>query len=196
MRTIHLKARALGRYDDVSPFLLPAEGLEIQVVLPNERGGELFFVADQYGERNVYRVPQDGVFTLHGLRAGELRAEVRRYLRGVLVEVFRVEPLLISEADGALYASPEIETLTARIEEAEKEIYGLQKKLDEEQELRKEQAELFTSRLASLYAFAWRIYSADVFVNTKGLTAEDFLHELGVEEESIVEFIQNFKGEL
>lgn len=107
MRTITLKSIGVGRYDDVSPFLITDKALSFKVTLPAVNG-EFYFVYESDGKTEKRLIPKDGVLTLKGLAAGEFRAEVKHYLKGELIKVYKVEPLLLKEVDGTLATEPEI----------------------------------------------------------------------------------------
>lgn len=53
MRTITIKSKGLGRYDDVSPFLVESETLELKILLPNLNGE--FSMAGSLSQRYAFR---------------------------------------------------------------------------------------------------------------------------------------------
>lgn len=185
MRSITIKSDRVGRYDDVSPFLVERGDLELKIELP-EKSGEFYFTFELNGKigKPIY-IPRGGTIVVGELSAGELRAEVKHYLRGTLLEVYKVEPLLLKAVERGLSATPEIALLTDEIafltgktEELKKETEELKKSLTEEREnARKEGRELVLSFLS--YAYAEYVF--DVQLNARSLSAEEFARALGYE---------------
>lgn len=174
MRTITIKSMRLGRYNDVSPFLVESGTIELKILLPN-LNGEFFFISEINGKNNGAKlIPLSGAITLDGLEAGELRAEVKHYLRGELIETFKVEPLLLKAVDTTLSATPEIALLTGEIAALHNENKMLTKALDGAN-TRLETAE---KSVAELYAFAYAVYENSPLLNSKGLSFEEFKEAL------------------
>lgn len=122
MRTLTIKSGRLGRYDDVSSFLIKNGTLELQIALPPV-SGEFFLVTDLNGKNGgAVPIPKDGVVTVNNLKAGELNAAIKHYLRGELIETYKVEPLILKAVETDLSALPEIIGLRKEIE-ALKELY-------------------------------------------------------------------------
>lgn len=184
MRSITIKSDRVGRYDDVSPFLVERD-LELKIELP-EKSGEFYFTFELNGKigKPIY-IPRGGTIVVGELSAGELRAEVKHYLRGTLLEVYKVEPLLLKAVERGLSATPEIALLTDKIalltgktEEFKKETEELKESLTEEREnARKAVRELVLSFLS--YAYAEYVF--DVQLNARSLSAEEFARALGYE---------------
>ena len=185
MRSITIKSDRVGRYDDVSPFLVEREDLELKIELP-EKSGEFYFTFELNGKigKPIY-IPRGGTIVVGELSAGELRAEVKHYLRGTLLEVYKVEPLLLKAVERGLSATPEIALLTDKIalltgktEELKKETEELKESLTEEREnARKAVRELVLSFLS--YAYAEYVF--DVQLNARSLSSEEFARALGYE---------------
>ena len=185
MRSITIKSDRVGRHDDVSPFLVGRGDLELKIELP-EKSGEFYFTFELNGKigKPIY-IPRGGTIVVGELSAGELRAEVKHYLRGTLLEVYKVEPLLLKAVERGLSATPEIALLTDKIallagktEELKKETEELKKSLTEEREnARKAVRELVLSFLS--YAYAEYVF--DVQLNARSLSAEEFARALGYE---------------
>ena len=184
MRSITIKSDRVGRYDDVSPFLVERD-LELKIERP-EKSGEFYFTFELNGKigKPIY-IPRGGTIVVGELSAGELRAEVKHYLRGTLLEVYKVEPLLLKAVERGLSATPEIALmtdeiafLTGEIEELKKETEALTNSLTEEREnARKAVRELVLSFLS--YAYAEYVF--DVQLNARSLSAEEFARALGYE---------------
>jgi len=188
MKTIKMKSNGVGRYDDVSPFMVADNELELKIELPNFNG-EFFLVAENNGVTVKRSVPQDGVLTLGGLTAGELNAEVKHYLKGTLIRVYKIEPLLLKEVDGTLSAMPEIADLR-------REIAGIVKGFNEYKEsvlsafnAVKDDIALYRARLeeqicdverntAALIRFACDDYTSNVYLG--GGTVEEFKEKYGL----------------
>ena len=178
MRSITIKSDRVGRYDDVSPFLVERGDLELKIELP-EKSGEFYFTFELNGKigKPIY-IPRGGTIVVGELSAGELRAEVKHYLRGTLLEVYKVEPLLLKAVESGLSATPEIALLTGEVETLKKETETLKKSLTEEREnARKAVRELVLSFLSYAYAE----YVCDVQLNARSLSAEEFARALGYE---------------
>lgn len=178
MRSITIKSDRVGRYDDVSPFLVERGDLELKIELP-EKSGEFYFAFELNGKigKPIY-IPRGGTIVVGELSAGELRAEVKHYLRGTLLEVYKVEPLLLKAVESGLSATPEIALLTDEVEALKKETEELTKSLTEEREsARKAVRELVLSFLS--YAYAEYVF--DVQLNARSLSAEEFARALGYE---------------
>lgn len=178
MRSITIKSDRVGRYDDVSPFLVEREDLELKIELP-EKSGEFYFTFELNGKigKPIY-IPRGGTIVVGELSAGELRAEVKHYLRGTLLEVYKVEPLLLKAVERGLSATPEIALLTDEVEALKKETEELKESLTEEREnARKAVRELVLSFLS--YAYAEYVF--DVQLNARSLSAEEFARALGYE---------------
>ena len=180
MRTITIKSGCLGRYDDVSPFLVEAGGLELKIVLPN-KSGEFFLVTELNGRTEKHLIPADGIVKLGKLEAGELHAEVKHYLRGTLIEAYKIEPLLLKAVDGSISATPEFVYL-------KREIEGLRKEFDDH--LMKVYSLIgkdLHARDCAQLAFAWAVYQSSVQLNGKELDLEDFIITLGYDITSFTE---------
>lgn len=178
MRSITIRSDRVGRYDDVSPFLVERGELELKIELP-EKSGEFYFTFELNGKigKPIY-IPRGGTIVVGELSAGELRAEVKHYLRGTLLEVYKVEPLLLKAVESGLSATPEIALLTGEVETLKKETETLKKSLTEEREnARKAVRELVLSFLSYAYAE----YVCDVQLNARSLSAEEFARALGYE---------------
>ncbi len=181
MRTIILKPSGVGRYGDVSPFMITDNSLELKVELPNVNG-EFYFIAENNGKQYKKLLPRDGAATLDRLVAGELNAEVKHYLKGELIKVYKIEPLLLKEVDGTLSAMPEIAALKAEISALDKSFREYKQAADL-RELR------VKNNVTALIKFAFKDYTDNVYLG--GGTEEDFIKEFGFTEEQIV----NLKGE-
>ena len=112
MKTIILKSYGVGRYDDVSPYIITDNKLTVKVELPAENG-EFYFIAENNGVQFKKLVPIDGKLIFDGLTAGEFAAEIKQYLKGEHIRTYKVESLLLKEVDGALSAEPQIAAMIA-----------------------------------------------------------------------------------
>lgn len=200
MRTITLKSNGIGRYDDVSPFLVESSTLELKFNLPNFHG-QFFLVTELNGKNGgTKQIPKEGTVKLTGLEAGELKAEVKHYLRGELIETYKVEPLLLKAVDTNLSATPEIALLTAEGEIMREELNAI----EEWQRRAKEQADEMNKRNhrrdVAFLAFAYAEYQNDLQLNAKSLSFKEFASSLGYPAEEFspdeIETIKNFKEAL
>lgn len=114
MKTIKLLSYGIGRYDDVSPFMIADNSLELKVELPNVNG-EFFLIAKNNDKTIKMSLSKYEPVTIEGLTAGELKAEVKHYLKGVLIKVYAIEPLILKEVDGSISAMPEIVELKTQL---------------------------------------------------------------------------------
>lgn len=197
MKTIKLYNNGTGRYDDVSPFNVTDNQLRLTVELP-PFNGEFYLVAENNGKIHKSLIPREGEISLENLSAGELNAEVKHYLKGALIKVYKVEPLFLKEVDGTLSAMPEIATLNLKIAELEQEIaelkqaFGEYKKTVAESfesannainELEKKDGE-FLETQNKLISFAYEDFKDNVYLG--GGTAEEFAEKFGFDNETII----------
>ena len=171
MKIITLKSRGLGRYEDVSPFIIADGKIELQVNLPNFNG-EFFFIAENNDAKFKKVIPEDGRITLDGLTAGELKAEVKHYLKGALIQSFKIEPLILRSVDCNLSGTPEIAALRHDNDELVKSLTQIKTALDE-------QEKKLNARIAAVLRFAYTDYKNNIFLTGGSLT--EFLKEFGFE---------------
>lgn len=183
MRIVNLRPNGLGRYDDVSPFIIGDKGIELKIGLPNFNG-EFYLIAENNGKTFKMLLPRDSVIVLDGLMAGELNAEVKHYLKGELIKTYKVEPLLLKEVDGMLSAVPEIIALKTGINNFKAENAHLQTnlaELDKYFEEYKQAANLRELRaknnVLALIKFAFKDYKDNVYLG--GGSIEQFIKEFG-----------------
>lgn len=149
MRTILLKKFALARYDDASPF--PLGDLKIKVEgLPKYEGVEIRFVAKMNGAEvaKVALTEKSNTITINQdlLDCGEFKAAVIVYNKGVKIEEYEIEPLLIKEVNGEFFADPVIAALDREVQKLGKCVEALK---EENSQLKKQLTEL-TERAAEL----------------------------------------------
>lgn len=176
MKTIKLKSNGLGRYDDVSPFLVTDNRLEIKVELPNFNG-EFYLITENNGRTEKRLLPRDGTVAIERLTAGELNASVKHYLKGALIREYKVEPLLLKEADGNLSALPELAALKSALAELGREYAALSADFSKYKEETNAQSEKLNNNVSALIRFAYKDYNTNVFLG--GGTAEEFLKKFG-----------------
>lgn len=172
MRTITLKQSGVGRYDDVSPFIIADNSLELKISLPNFTG-EFYFISENNGNKVKRLIPVDGNLTVDGLSAGELLASVKHYLKGELIKEYKIEPLILKEVDGKLSAEPEIIAVRREMQVMMKDKESL---TDDLAEQRKELDELKNVAVA-LLRFAYADYCNNVYLGGESL--EGFCEEFG-----------------
>lgn len=176
MKTIKLKSNGLGRYDDVSPFLVTDNRLEIKVELPGYNG-EFYLITENNGKTEKRLVPRDGTVTIEGLTAGELNTAVKHYLKGALIREYKVEPLLLKEADGNLSALPELAELKAELNGLERQYAALSAAFGKYKEETNAQSEKLNNNVSALIRFAYKDYNTNVFLG--GGTADEFVNGFG-----------------
>lgn len=181
MRTLTIKHGRSARYDDGSPFVLQSGAFELLVSLPAV-SGEFYLVTDMNGKKATQRIPANGTVAVE-VEAGELKAEIKHYLRGVEVASYPVEPLIIKSVDERLTAFPEIADLYSRVEALQRasEVQARQMTVDEDAAAKwQERAKAAAHRgdIAFL-SYAYAEYQNDVQLNEKNLTAEEFIVVLG-----------------
>ena len=176
MRLIKLKSNGLGRYDDVSPFLVTDNKLEIKVELPGFNG-EFYLITENNGKTAKRLLPRDGTVTIEGLTAGELNTAVKHYLKGALIREYKVEPLLLKEADGNLSALPELAELKAALAELVQEYVALSAAFGKYKEEIAAQIERLNNNVSALIRFAYKDYNTNVFLG--GGTADEFVNGFG-----------------
>ena len=177
MRKIKMKSNGIGRYDDVSPFLIESGALELAIEFP-EISGEFYFVAELNGKETVKPIMRSSAVMLDNLQAGELKAAVKHYLRGELIEVYKVEPLLLKAVDKDLSAMPEFALLMGEIASWKERTETLEKRLTEAEE-RAERADNYFEelqmKLDGLMEYAYLSYCENVRLNVHDLTKEEFV---------------------
>lgn len=167
MKTITIKSKGLGRYDDVSPFIIADGKLEFKINIP-VNNGQFFFIAENNGTLFKKYIREDGIINLDGLTAGELKAEVKHYIRGELIECYKIEPLLLRVVDCNLLGTPEITALQAESD-------ALKKSLKETIT----SVEKLNAIVTALLRFAYADYKLNVYLS--GGSVDDFLKEFDIE---------------
>lgn len=180
MKIIKLKSNGTGRYDDVSPFIVTDNKLELQIELPSFNG-EFYLVYEINGKTDRRLLFRSGQIVLDNLSAGEFKAAVKHYLKGELIKTYMVEPLLLKDVDGTLSALPEIEELHRHISAVERGFNeykesALKREREQETRLNDVLQELQRNQIA-LIRFAFKDYESNVYLN--GGTAEQFVAEFG-----------------
>ena len=171
MKLITIKSNGLGRYDDVSPFVMTDGKLELKVVLPVSNG-EFFFIAENNEVKFKKVLAEDGRVHLDGLTAGELKAEVKHYLKGELIKCYKIEPLILKEVDCNLSGTPETPALKQKTDALAKSLTELKTTLEErEKEL--------NAKIVALLRFAYADYKDNIYLT--GGSVDDFLKEFGFE---------------
>lgn len=183
MRSINLKTCGVGRYDDVSPFIITDNKLELKIKLPNVNG-EFYFVGDNNGNKFKRCIPLDGVVMLNGLTAGELKAEVKHYIKGGIIKEYKIEPLIIKEIDSSLSAEPEIAVIRREMEELKKTFAKEQEKnvecrrrLDARISECERHIQYLQMNMAGLLRFACTDYKNNVYLG--GESVDGFINEFG-----------------
>lgn len=171
MRKIKLKSNGLGRYDNVSPFLIESGALALEIYLP-DKSGEYYLVSELNGKEKVQRIIRGSSVTLSDLETGELKAAVKHYLRGELIEVYKIEPLLLKAVDTQLSATPEIAFLMGECQAMREKLEAAEKSLAETEKHNRE-------RDIALLSYAWADYQNNVQLNAKNLSLLDFAGALG-----------------
>ena len=183
MRSVKFKSNGLGRYDDVSPFLIESGVLELKIGLP-ERNGEFYFVTELNKKQTVKPIIC-GMVVLDGLEAGELRAAVKHYLRGEVIEVYKIEPLLLKSVDKDLSAMPEFALLTGEITALKDELAALKRTAEEHfaatVESFKGVIDWQRESEGSFVSFAYAVYENSPLLNSCGLSFGQFAEVLGFE---------------
>lgn len=177
MRKIKLKSNGLGRYDDVSPFLIESGALALEIDLPN-KSGEFYLVSELNGKEKVQRIIRGSSVTLSDLETGELKAAVKHYLRGELIEVFKIEPLLLRAVEKDLSAMPEFALLTGELVALKERTETLEKRLTQAEECAEradKRLEELQTKLDRIMDYAYLSYCENVRLNANDLTKEEFV---------------------
>lgn len=197
MRTITILSNQLGRYDDVSPILLERGELELSFSLPKQSGEYYFLpIMNDVAGKAIY-IPRGGTVNVSIAETGELQGEVKHYLRGELIEVYHVEPLIVKKVDTGFTATPEIIALRQENELLRKEMTEFKER--EEKTFAEARARERRRDVAFL-SYAYADYQSNIQLNSKNLTAEEFVSVLGYDAEDFkaeeLEKIKNKKEEL
>ena len=186
MRTIKLNEYGLGRYDDVSPFLITDNKLEVKIELA-QVNGDFYLITKNNGSTEKHYLSSDGKVEINNLTAGELKAEVKHYLKGTLIKCYKVEPLLLIEADGELSGVPELVYLNNKIA-------ALNKSLEAETEINTalgKRIALLEKNVIALCRFAFADFNENVYLG--GGSFKDFKNKFGID--LTKEEISEIKGE-
>ena len=179
MKTVKLKKYVLARYEDPSPF--PLGDLSIKVEgLPKYEGAEVRLVAKMNDtvvaklaltdKSNTVTINQDL------LDCGEFKAAVVVFSKGVKVEEYEIEPLIITNVDGAFDADPVIAQLQRKIEMLENALKAAKNKLN--------------ATTNALVRFAFKDYQNNVYLSGGDIDA--FIKEFGFDE--VKDQIKNILG--
>lgn len=174
MKTIKLDPYGIGRYDDVSSFIIADKGLKIKVELP-QVNGEFYVVAKNNGKVFKQQLVRDRETELDGLTAGELICEVKHYIKGELIKVYKIEPLLLKQLDVTLSAMPEIEALCQAITSLEE----IQASTINELKTQNKRVTELENSINALIRFAYKDYKNNVYLN--GGSIKDFINEFEFE---------------
>lgn len=186
MRIIKLNEYGLGRYDDVSPFLITDNKLEVKIELP-QVNGDFYLVTKNNGSTEKHYLSGDGKAEILNLTAGEFKAEVKHYLKGTLIKSYKIEPLLLIDADGGITALPELVCLNNKIA-------ALNKSLEAETEINValgKRIEQIEKNVVALCRFALADFSENVYLD--GGSFKDFKDKFGFD--LYEEEISEIKGE-
>lgn len=164
MKIVTLKKFALARYEDKSPF--PLGDLTIKVEgLPKYEAVEIRFVAKMNGAVVAKQLiaEKDNIVTINQelLDCGEFKAAVVVFSKGVKVEEYEIEPLLITAADGDFFADPIIAKLTTTVQDVALENAELREKLI----TANVNIECLTAQVEQLQNFANACISAIPYIN-------------------------------
>lgn len=183
MKTIQLKSNGIGRYEDVSPFIITDSRLELKIELPAVNG-EFYLVAENNSAKYKLLVPRGESIELDKLTAGELQAEVKHYLKGELIKTYKVEPLILKEVDGNLTGTPEI----AALSQSNAELVKSFEEYKEETAKSEKQARM---NFLALVRIVWSLYQTNIYLDD--VTFEEFISRYGIQLTD--EEIQLIKGE-
>ena len=187
MKIIKLNSNGTGRYDDVSPFIVTDNKLELQIELPNFNG-EFYLVYEINGKTDKRLLFRSGQIVLDNLSAGELNVAVKHYVKGELIKTYTVEPLLLKEVDDTLSALPEIEELRRSIVAVERAFGEYKQTVAEREKALDARIKGIEANLLALRRFAYKDYQNNVYLG--GGTEEDFIKEFGFLEDK-----KSIKGE-
>lgn len=174
MRTVKLNNIGIGRYDDVSPFIITNGEIQMNIELPSYNG-EFYLTAENNGRKFKQKLINGGTVIIDNLTAGELKAEVKHYVKGELVKVYKIETLLIKELDMNLSVSPEITAINERITNLNSRLESLAETISNSG---KEQMRLH-NHVLGLLKFAYSDYTKNVYLS--GGKFADFIKEFGFE---------------
>lgn len=116
-KRITVKSGRIGRYDDVSPFII-AEDLRLEFSGLNAINGDYYADVKLNNKERKFKLNCENAVTLERefFGAGELNVSVLYYLRGEKIAEYVIEPLAIKEITSDLTAEPVIAAMTEQIE--------------------------------------------------------------------------------
>lgn len=123
MRIIKLKEGAVGRFDDESPFLIGAGVLDLNFLLP-QKVGEFYLTwrIEDVTQSVTVQIPKSGEIAIKCSSSGRLEMQVKHYISGELVGVYKVESLLLKKVDDGISSAPEIAEMQRKIALLQKEL--------------------------------------------------------------------------
>ena len=157
MKEIKLNINGTGRFVDKTPF--PIGDLKLIVTgLPNTNG-EFRFVAHCNGVKCAQKAitTADSVIDISqaSLSAGSLTSYVGVYLNGQEIQRYNIEPLTITQVNGAFVGAPEIAALETKCAE-----------LDAENEEIKSDLAKAQKGIAALTEFALKVFDTVPYFDT------------------------------
>lgn len=178
MKIINLYTNGLGRYNDVSPFIIADNALTLKIIFPNYNG-EFYLIANNNGEITKKLIPVNGIVALDDLHAGILNAEVKHYIQGELIKSYRIEPLLLKEVDGTISALPEIEALKQRLASLEEVVAESETAAQKAREELTERINGAEADIGALTKFAYEDFKENIYLGGGG--KEEFTKTYGLE---------------
>lgn len=174
MRTVKLNNSGIGRYDDVSPFIIVNSEIQVNIELPSYNG-EFYLTAENNGRTFKQKLINGVTVIIDKLTAGELKAVVKHYVKGELVKVYKIETLLIKELDTNLSVTPEITAINERTTNLSSRLESLTETISKSG---KEYIRLHNNVLR-LLKFAYSDYTKNIYLS--GGKFADFIKEFGFE---------------
>lgn len=161
----------------------------LTVTIP-PKTGDFFYCYELNGKyKQVYI--DGGRVEIQNLEAGELHATVKHCIRDVVVREYPCEALILTDLDGTIKATPEIDALRSEFSKAKYDFESakksLQNDLKTEQDARKKLADAFDeykkdarAKMAALVLYAYYEYEGDLQLNAKDLSIDKFAALFGV----------------
>lgn len=175
MKEIILKPTGAGRYKDNSPQIIADGTIELNIELP-AFNGEFYFIVEN-NDTKYKQLLESGYIKLENLSAGELKSSVMHYLKGELIKVYSIEPLILKEVDGGLNTEPQISALERRVEELEATLAELKKTEHKAHNALTQHLKTAEANIVALTKFAYADFKNNVYL--PGGSEEDFIKEYG-----------------
>lgn len=180
MKKILLKKYGVGRYDDVSPFIIDGD-LEIAFDGISAVNGDYYAVSSCNGQTTRQRINGNIILSKDFLSAGELNITVVYYLNGTLLKEWVVEPLFLKEISSGLSAEPFVSEFIKSLNDISLALEALNKKMFQTEKTITDREEQARREKIGFLKYVYRHYIRDLRDCSLDLSLDDFASVIGVD---------------